>query len=386
MFGYDSNELTGRPISVINAPGDKSPQTTADEIINNLDKTGTWSGEVFNIRKNGTTFWCYATVSKFYHQQYGPVWVSVHMDITERKLAEGALRSREHDFTSLVENAADMIVRFDCDLHYVYCNPAVERQLGIPFYQLRGKTPLEFGTSVEQSRFIDASLRKTLETGIAQEVEQSVSTPSGLRHFQTRIVPEHDPDGSIVSLLAITRDITEHKHDEDDFRQKTYQQLQASYETLQKTEADLRLHQTELEMQNEELRLAQRNLEVSRGRYFELYDLAPAGYLTLSEDGLILNANLTVATMLGVERKQLEKKAVSKYIVKDDQDIFYRCRNDLVKTGERQSCELRMLPAGGSSFRAQVVAVPAKEVEGDEAAISLMVIDIDGRKTAGNGT
>ena len=137
-------------------------------------------------------------------------------------------------------------------------------------------------------------------------------------------------------------------------------------------------------MQNEELRLAQRNLEVSRQRYFELYDLAPAGYLTLSEDGLILNANLTVATMLGVERQQLGKKAVSKYIVKDDQDIFYRCRKDLVKTGERQSCELRLLHAGGLPFRAQVIAVSAQEVDGDRSAISLMVIDIDGRKIAEN--
>ena len=311
--------------------------------------------------------------------------LAVVSDITHHKRAVAALRHREHDFTSLVENAADMIVRFDCDLHYIYCNPAVERQLGIPFYQLRGKTPLEFGTSAEQNRFIDASLRKTLETGIAQEVEQSIPTPSGIRYFQTRIVPERDPDGSIVSLLAITRDITERKLNEDDFRQKTYQQLQASFEVLQKTEANLRLHQTELEMQNEELRIAQRNLEVSRQRYFELYDLAPAGYLTLSEDGLILNANLTVATMLGVERQQLEKKAVSRYIVKDDQDIFYRCRNDLVKSGVRQSCELRLLHAGGLPFRAQVIAVSAQEVDGDRSAISLMVIDIDGRKIAENG-
>jgi PAS domain S-box-containing protein len=92
MFGYDENELIGRPISEVNAPGDKNPQTTADEIINNLEINGTWSGEVFNIRKDGTTFWCHATVSTFDHPQYGPVWVSVHLDITKRKRAEEALR------------------------------------------------------------------------------------------------------------------------------------------------------------------------------------------------------------------------------------------------------------------------------------------------------
>ena len=65
---------------------------------------------------------------------------------------------------------------------------------------------------------------------------------------------------------------------------------------------ELRVHQIELEMQNEQLRTSQVQLETARARYFDLYDLAPAGYCTVSEKGLVLEANLTAAILLDVPR------------------------------------------------------------------------------------
>ena len=96
---------------------------------------------------------------------------------------------------------------------------------------------------------------------------------------------------------------------------------------------ELRVHQIELEMQNEELRRAQEELEASRARYFDLYDLAPVGYFTLSETGMILEANLTAATLLGVARGALVKQPLSHFIFREDQDIYYRHRRQLLETG-----------------------------------------------------
>jgi PAS domain-containing protein len=100
---------------------------------------------------------------------------------------------------------------------------------------------------------------------------------------------------------------------------------------------ELRVHQIELEMQNEELRRTQEELEVSRARYFDLYDLAPVGYFTLSEQGLILEANLTAAKLLGVARVALVKQPLSHFILPRDQDIHYRHRKQLLETGTPQS-------------------------------------------------
>ncbi|MEI6510141.1 MAG: PAS domain S-box protein [bacterium] len=121
----------------------------------------------------------------------------------------------QRDFSTLVEHATDMIVRFDTDLRHLYCNPAVEDQLGAPVKAWIGKTPLEAGGPRAQAEFVELSLRTALETGEEQEVEQSIPLPSGTKHFLTHIVPERDEQGRIQSLLAITRDITERKQVEE---------------------------------------------------------------------------------------------------------------------------------------------------------------------------
>src|SRR3990172_4427764 len=94
-----------------------------------------------------------------------------------------------------------------------------------------------------------------------------------------------------------------------------------SIEVARRTLHELRVHQSELEMQNEELRRAQAELDAVRARYFDLYDLAPVGYCTLAETGLILEANLTVANVLGIARGGLVRQPLSRFIRDEDQDL-----------------------------------------------------------------
>jgi PAS domain-containing protein len=105
---------------------------------------------------------------------------------------------------------------------------------------------------------------------------------------------------------------------------------------------ELRVHQIELAMQNDELRRTQTELEASRARYFDLYDLAPVGYCTLSQKGLILEGNLAAAALLGVARSALARTPLSRFIIKEDQDVYYLNRRKLFETGESQSCDLRV--------------------------------------------
>jgi PAS domain S-box-containing protein len=113
---------------------------------------------------------------------------------------------------------------------------------------------------------------------------------------------------------------------------------------------ELQVHQIELELQNEELRRMQAELEASRARYFDLYNLAPAGYITLSEPGLILEANVVAAALLGVVRSVLVKQPLTRFIVPEDQDLYYQLHTLLFRTCTRQVGELRLRRADGVSI------------------------------------
>jgi PAS domain S-box-containing protein len=147
---------------------------------------------------------------------------------------------------------------------------------------------------------------------------------------------------------------------------------------------ELRVHQLELEMQNEELRRSQMELEASRARYSDLYELAPVGFFTLSEQGLILEANLTAATLLGVARGTLLKLPLTCFILPEDQDIYYRHRNKLLATGSPQVCELQMVKRDGTHFRARLEAIAAQAADGAPEYRALLS-DITGRKPTEEG-
>ncbi|MDD2919468.1 PAS domain-containing sensor histidine kinase [Rhodoferax sp.] len=142
---------------------------------------------------------------------------------------------------------------------------------------------------------------------------------------------------------------------------------------------DLQVHQIELQLQNEELRRAQVALELSHARYFDLYDLAPVGYLTVAANGLIVEANLSAATLLGLVRSALVKQPLSRFIVRTYQDIYYQCHRQLLETGQTQSCELQVLRDDGVT-RWVKLNVSAVRADIKETDLRMIMSDISERK------
>lgn len=142
---------------------------------------------------------------------------------------------------------------------------------------------------------------------------------------------------------------------------------------------ELRVHQVELEMQNDELLRTQLVLEAARVRYFELYDLAPVGYLTLGEAGLVTEANLTVAALLGVGRDALVNQPFTRFLHPIDQDVYHLHRRNWVRSGERQTFDVRMRTSDGTPFWAELVATVAAGADGAKVE-RVIVTDVSDRK------
>ncbi|MFH2218422.1 MAG: PAS domain S-box protein [Pseudomonadota bacterium] len=145
---------------------------------------------------------------------------------------------------------------------------------------------------------------------------------------------------------------------------------------------ELHIHQIELEMQYEELCQAHWKIEASRNRYSDLYDFAPVGYTTLSNKGLILEASLTIATMLGVERSFLIGKPFSSFISRDDQDVYYFYHKNLFETNIKPTCELRLVKDDVIQFYAQLESILVEDAEGNITQTRTAITDISDRQKA----
>ena len=154
-----------------------------------------------------------------------------------------------------------------------------------------------------------------------------------------------------------------------------------SPQALQEALHNLRVHQIELELQNDELRRTQAALDTEQARYFDFYDLAPVGYITVNDQAVILQANLTTASLLGTQRSKLIGKALPGFLFAPDADHYYLLCKQILAYGSMQSCELRMRKADGQVIWVNLQAIGARGDAG-AAVIRIVLSDITERKQA----
>jgi diguanylate cyclase (GGDEF)-like protein/PAS domain S-box-containing protein len=133
----------------------------------------------------------------------------------ERESSDRLLRASEHEFRTLAENLPDNIIRYDREGRVIYCNPNLERTIGVPASAAIGK---RVGEVLLDGRYADYAevLEEVLVTGEDREMEYilPIPSPEPVIH-QIRFIVERDKNGELSGVLAIGRDITERKRTEE---------------------------------------------------------------------------------------------------------------------------------------------------------------------------
>ena len=111
----------------------------------------------------------------------------------------------------------------------------------------------------------------------------------------------------------------------------------------------------------------------------DLYDFAPVGYFTFDKNGLTLEANLTAARELGVERAFIINKPFRAYISAEDRNIFDQHLRDVLTSEDRKTCELRLKRKNRIEFYAQLESIAVSDSAGADVCRT-SCIDITSRK------
>ncbi|HEY7402147.1 MAG TPA: PAS domain S-box protein [Candidatus Angelobacter sp.] len=212
MFGYDENELVGKHISLINAPTHKSPEELAEEIRQELRRSGVWRGEILHQRRDGTHFWCAVTVSTFHHPEFGLVGVSIHQDITDLKEARETLRASEERFRGIFEQGPIGVALLDGDHRMSKTNPALCRMLGYSEAELATMTPIDM-THPDDRKHCLKLLQELdrAEVPFCKMEKRYIKKNGDVMWASLTASVIRDHEGKPLHGLGLVEDITEHR-------------------------------------------------------------------------------------------------------------------------------------------------------------------------------
>lgn len=134
----------------------------------------------------------------------------------ERKRDSDMLWESEHKYRTLVEDSPDIFVRYDRECRRIYVSDAFEDTFGVSAASVLGKRPTElWGPPRMSAQEFESRLKRVMDTAERAEIEVDWYTSEGeYVCLSMRAVPEYDREGSVVSVLSITRDVSEAKRAE----------------------------------------------------------------------------------------------------------------------------------------------------------------------------
>ena len=128
----------------------------------------------------------------------------------QRQMAEQRqeLARQHHAYQTLAEHAPDVIERIDAQFRHLYANSVITKITDVPVEAILGKTGREIGMQDELCTLWEKNLATVFTTKQALQFEFTFASATGESFFLAHLTPEFDEAGKVISVLAISRDIT----------------------------------------------------------------------------------------------------------------------------------------------------------------------------------
>jgi diguanylate cyclase (GGDEF)-like protein/PAS domain S-box-containing protein len=224
ILGFSADEFTGMNAFDLIHPDDQ--QTAAQTMASVLTQPGSTQISVRRFRrKDGAWCWLESTITNLLREPAIRAIVVNYRDVTERRLADEALKSSEERLRSIQESALDAIITMNIQGVITSWNPQAETTFGWTAEEIVG---LGLAETIIPPQHRDAhrrGLEHFLATGEGRVLNQRIEITALARDgtefpVELAVVPLYRDDN--VSFCAFIRDIRERKEAEETIRHLAY--------------------------------------------------------------------------------------------------------------------------------------------------------------------
>jgi diguanylate cyclase (GGDEF)-like protein/PAS domain S-box-containing protein len=210
MLGYAPGELAGRSARVF-YPTDEAWRG-AGRMYEELRNGGIFEGDGALARKDGARLWCRALARAVNPDAPQEAAFVVFSDISERHLAERALRRSEALYRSLVETSNDLVWSTDAEGRWSYLNPAAVRRIyGCKASDLLGQPLHDLPAPELRERDMAVFGRVLSGDAVFRHETRHQRSDGSMVDLSFNAVPLRDARGGIVGATGTARDITEER-------------------------------------------------------------------------------------------------------------------------------------------------------------------------------
>jgi PAS domain S-box-containing protein len=139
---------------------------------------------------------------------------------------------------------------------------------------------------------------------------------------------------------------------------------------------EIQVHQIELELQNEELQRVQALLDQEKEQFRELFDHAPSGYILLTKNGVIKQANLAFCKLLELPLAKIIRNNINTFIASDSQDDLYLHLRNTIDINDTEHCQLELKTYRSEKLWVKMESVSYYSEEAREYLIRSSLTDI----------